>query len=94
LADTLAQKGVKYVDGDIIADDSYFAFERYGEGWSQDDLVWADGAPVSAPLKWDEVTKKLDPKKYNLRTMPDRLAKVGDLFARIFEERVKLPELK
>src|SRR5207245_1634889 len=48
LADTLVQKGVKYVDGDIVADDSYFAFERYGEGWSQDDLVWGDGAPVSA----------------------------------------------
>src|SRR3984885_11333291 len=48
LADALVQKGVKYVDGDIIADDSFFAFERYGEGWSQDDLVWADGAPVSA----------------------------------------------
>jgi bifunctional non-homologous end joining protein LigD len=53
-----------------------------------------DGAPVSAPLKWEEVTKKLDPKKFNLRTMPDRLAKAGDLFARVFEERVKLPELK
>src|ERR1700733_3972513 len=48
LADTLVQKGGKYVDGDIVADDSYFAFERYGEGWSQDDLVLADGAPVSA----------------------------------------------
>jgi D-alanyl-D-alanine carboxypeptidase/D-alanyl-D-alanine-endopeptidase (penicillin-binding protein 4) len=48
LADELVQKGVKYVDGDIVADDSYFAFERYGEGWTQDDLVWADGAPVSA----------------------------------------------
>ena len=48
LANTLAQKGVKYVDGDIVADDSYFAFERYGEGWTQDDLVWAGGAPVSA----------------------------------------------
>jgi serine-type D-Ala-D-Ala carboxypeptidase/endopeptidase (penicillin-binding protein 4) len=48
LADALIQKGVKYIDGDIIADDSYFAFERYGEGWSQDDLVWGDGAPVSA----------------------------------------------
>src|SRR2546426_10043629 len=48
LADTLVQKGVKYVDGDIVADDSYFAFERYGEGWSPDDLVWGDGAPVSA----------------------------------------------
>jgi serine-type D-Ala-D-Ala carboxypeptidase/endopeptidase (penicillin-binding protein 4) len=48
LADTLVQKGVKFIDGDIIADDSYFAFERYGEGWSQDDLVGEDGAPVSA----------------------------------------------
>jgi serine-type D-Ala-D-Ala carboxypeptidase/endopeptidase (penicillin-binding protein 4) len=48
LADALVLKGVKFVDGDIVADDSYFAFERYGEGWSQDDLVWADGAPVSA----------------------------------------------
>src|SRR3984957_17335255 len=48
LADALVIKGVKFVDGDIIADDSFFAFERYGEGWSQDDLVWADGAPVSA----------------------------------------------
>src|SRR5690348_9064240 len=33
LASALVQKGVKYVDGDIIADDSFFAFERYGEGW-------------------------------------------------------------
>src|SRR5712692_1603426 len=48
LADALVQKGVKFIDGDIVADDSYFAFERYGEGWSQDDLLWADGAPVSA----------------------------------------------
>src|SRR6266480_5152784 len=48
LADEVAQKGVKYIDGDVVADDSYFAFERYGEGWSQDDLVWAEGAPVSA----------------------------------------------
>jgi D-alanyl-D-alanine carboxypeptidase/D-alanyl-D-alanine-endopeptidase (penicillin-binding protein 4) len=55
LADEVAQKGVKYVDGDVIADDSYFAFERYGEGWSQDDLVWADGAPVSALTTNDNV---------------------------------------
>src|ERR1035438_7814194 len=48
LADALVTKGVKYIDGDIVADDSYFVFERYGEGWSEDDLVWADGAPVSA----------------------------------------------
>ncbi len=55
LADELVQKGVKYVDGDIVADDSYFAFERYGEGWSQGDLVWPDGAPVSALTVNDNV---------------------------------------
>ena len=53
-----------------------------------------DGAPVSAPLKWSEITKKLDPMKYTIRTMPARLAKVGDLFAAVFENRVKLPKLK
>ena len=55
LADELVQKGVRYIDGDVIADDSYFAFERYGEGWSQDDLVWPDGAPVSALTVNDNV---------------------------------------
>jgi bifunctional non-homologous end joining protein LigD len=53
-----------------------------------------DGAPVSAPLQWSEITKKLDPKKFNIRTMPDRLAKVGDLFAPVLEGGVKLPKLK
>jgi len=48
LADQLVQKGIKFIDGDIVADDSYYAFERYGEGWTQDDLVWESGAPVSA----------------------------------------------
>jgi bifunctional non-homologous end joining protein LigD len=52
-----------------------------------------DGAPVSAPLEWKEVNKKLDPLKFNIRTMPKRLEKVGDLFAAVFEKRVKLPEL-
>jgi bifunctional non-homologous end joining protein LigD len=53
-----------------------------------------DGAPVSAPLKWSEINKKLDPLKYNIRTMPERLAKVGDLFAAVFENKAKLPKLK
>jgi bifunctional non-homologous end joining protein LigD len=54
----------------------------------------SDGAPVSAPLKWSEVTKKLDPLKFNIRTMPARLAKVGDLFADLFRNHVKLPKIK
>lgn len=48
LAGQIVQKGVKIIDGDLIGDDSYYAPERYGEGWAHDDLQWIDGAPVSA----------------------------------------------
>ncbi len=48
LADQVVQKGIKIVDGDLIGDDSFYAPERYGEGWAHDDLQWIDGAPVSA----------------------------------------------
>ena len=53
-----------------------------------------DGAPVSAPLKWSEITKKLDPLKFNIKTMPKRLDKVGDLWADIFRKKAKLPKLQ
>lgn len=48
LANQLVQKGVRFLDGDVVGDDSYFAFERYGEGWAQDDMSREWGAPVSA----------------------------------------------
>ena len=48
LADQVVARGVKAVEGDVVGDDSYFADQRYGEGWSQDDLMWSDGAPASA----------------------------------------------
>lgn len=48
LADQLVQRGLKMVDGDLIGDDTFYSAQRYGEGWSYDDLQWIDGAPVSA----------------------------------------------
>jgi D-alanyl-D-alanine carboxypeptidase/D-alanyl-D-alanine-endopeptidase (penicillin-binding protein 4) len=48
MADQVARSGLKIVEGDLIGDDTYYAFERYAEGWAQDDLQWIDGAPVSA----------------------------------------------
>lgn len=48
MADQVARNGLKIVDGDIIGDDTFYAFERYAEGWAWDDLQWIDGAPVSA----------------------------------------------
>jgi serine-type D-Ala-D-Ala carboxypeptidase/endopeptidase (penicillin-binding protein 4) len=48
MADQVARSGLKMVDGDLIGDDTYYAFERYAEGWAVDDMQWVDGAPVSA----------------------------------------------
>ncbi len=48
MADQVARSGLKIVDGDLIGDDTFYAPERYADGWAQDDLQWIDGAPVSA----------------------------------------------
>jgi serine-type D-Ala-D-Ala carboxypeptidase/endopeptidase (penicillin-binding protein 4) len=48
MADQVGRSGLKIVDGDLIGDDTYYAFERYAEGWALDDVQWVDGAPVSA----------------------------------------------
>jgi bifunctional non-homologous end joining protein LigD len=40
------------------------------------------GAPVSAPCTWDEIERgEVDPGTFTLRNMPDRVAKVGDVWA-------------
>jgi D-alanyl-D-alanine carboxypeptidase/D-alanyl-D-alanine-endopeptidase (penicillin-binding protein 4) len=48
LADALVAHGVKEIEGDVIADDSYFDYERFPSGWAIDDLLWSYGAAVSA----------------------------------------------
>jgi D-alanyl-D-alanine carboxypeptidase/D-alanyl-D-alanine-endopeptidase (penicillin-binding protein 4) len=48
MADQIVQHGVHSVSGDIVGDDTWFLFERYGAGWSWDDLQWGYGAPISA----------------------------------------------
>jgi bifunctional non-homologous end joining protein LigD len=44
-----------------------------------------EGAPVSTPLRWSEVTARLDPSAFNLRTLRRRLDRVGDLFAPVLK---------
>ncbi len=40
------------------------------------------GAPVSTPLSWEEIEQGgFTPSDFNLRTLPERLKKVGDLFS-------------
>lgn len=50
------------------------------------------GAPVSAPLTWDEVhAGAVRPEHFTLRTIRDRLERVGDLFEPALSARQRLP---
>ena len=48
MADAAIARGVKEVDGNIVADDSYYPYDPYPAGWSVGDLFFTYGAPVSA----------------------------------------------
>lgn len=52
------------------------------------------GALVSTPLRWSEVVPGLAPAAFNLRTLPARLAKEGDLFAPFLTQGVRLPRFR
>jgi bifunctional non-homologous end joining protein LigD len=43
------------------------------------------GAPVSTPLRWDEVKPGLDPHALTMDVVLERVAREGDLFARVLE---------
>ena len=55
MADQIVRSGIRSIAGDIVGDDTYFLDERYGAGWSWDDLTWTYGAPVSALTVNDNV---------------------------------------
>jgi bifunctional non-homologous end joining protein LigD len=49
------------------------------------------GAPVSAPCTWDEVERGLHPRAFTLRSMAERVAAVGDVWADLLGHRQSLP---
>jgi bifunctional non-homologous end joining protein LigD len=52
------------------------------------------GAPVSAPIEWDELEDpKLRPDRYTIRTIGRRLEERGDLFAPVLTTHQALPRL-
>jgi bifunctional non-homologous end joining protein LigD len=52
----------------------------------------AAGAPVSTPITWDELDDpELRPDRWTVRTLPERIAKVGDLFAPAQTDAQDLP---
>jgi bifunctional non-homologous end joining protein LigD len=74
----------------------YVDFLQNGEGKtvvSPYTLRAKDGAPVSTPVSWSEVTKKLDPSRFTLRTVRARLEKHGDLFAPVLTTEQAIPKV-
>lgn len=54
----------------------------------------APGAPVSAPIEWAELDDpRLAPDRFTVRTVLERLAERGDLFAGVLEDHQQLPPL-
>jgi len=52
------------------------------------------GAPVATPLKWDELTPRLDPKAFTIRTVPARIGRQrSDPWAEMLALRQRLPDL-
>jgi bifunctional non-homologous end joining protein LigD len=54
----------------------------------------APGAPVSAPIEWDELDDpRLKPDRWTIRTIGRRIAERGDLFAPVLDAPQVLPAL-
>jgi bifunctional non-homologous end joining protein LigD len=52
------------------------------------------GAPVSAPIRWEELDDPdLVPDRWTVRTLPGRVAELGDLWAGLQGDRQVLPKL-
>lgn len=64
--------------GRLLIDTKQFAAKVLVMPYS---LRAVDGAPVSCPIAWDEVTPALDPRALGLRTLRARLDRFGDLAA-------------
>jgi bifunctional non-homologous end joining protein LigD len=48
------------------------------------------GAPVSTPLRWDELTEQIMPRDFSMQVALDRVAKHGDLFEPVLRARQSL----
>jgi bifunctional non-homologous end joining protein LigD len=48
------------------------------------------GAPVSTPLRWDEVNERLDPLGFTMDAVLDRVRRHGDLFEGVLTTRQRL----
>jgi len=68
LVEAIAATGIKRINGDIVADESFFRGPSFGNGWTWDDLQYYYGAEVSACTYQDNTV--------DLRIVPGK--EIGD----------------
>ncbi len=58
--------GLRSIEGNLIADESYFVTQPFGSGWEVDDLLWGYAPPVTALALNDNIL--------NIHVLPGRIA--------------------
>jgi bifunctional non-homologous end joining protein LigD len=48
------------------------------------------GAPVSTPLRWEEVSEELDPTQFTMDVVRRRIEEHGDLFQGVLKTKQRL----
>jgi len=97
----LAQEVVRRIGDEDVATTTWKVADRrgvfvdYGQNARDRTIACAysirptPDARASAPLRWDEVTE-VDPSRFTLQTMRDRIAEVGDLTKGMWRRKVSL----
>lgn len=75
----------------------YLDFLQNGKGKTMScaySLRPREGATASTPLAWEELDNpKFNLKDYNIKTLPERVKKLGDLWANFFDDAVDLEKV-
>jgi bifunctional non-homologous end joining protein LigD len=78
-------------EGKIFVD--YFRNQRGSTAVAPYSTRAREGAPVATPLDWEELSERLDPAAFNVRTISQRLKTRGDPWRDIEKAPQKLPKL-
>jgi bifunctional non-homologous end joining protein LigD len=74
----------------------YLDYLRNGRGQTTASVYSVRAYPkatVSTPLKWEEITPRLKPDKFTIRTMSKRLEKYGDLFRGVMGKGINIKKI-
>ena len=55
IVDQLQERGIRRVEGDVVADATFFLDEPHGGDWEREDMFWHYGAPSSALAVFENV---------------------------------------